>query len=185
MKLQMRDRLRVGIASAVFAMFFVAIQAKSASSLDISIPETKLRLYHTHTNERLEIVFRKGGDYLPEAISQLDYFLRDHRTGEVHHYDPRVFDLLADITAKSGHPGAEIDIICGYRSPWSNEYLRENTTGVAKNSLHMEAEAIDIRVPEIKTYRLRNIALSLRRGGVGYYPKSNFVHVDVGRVRQW
>lgn len=145
----------------------------------------RLRLYHTHTNERLNIVYRRGDRYLPQALHKLDHFLRDHRTGDVHHYDPRLFDLLTDLTAAVKHPNSEIDIICGYRSPWSNEFLRRTTTGVAKNSLHMQAEAIDIRVPAVKTARLRNAALALHRGGVGYYPQSNFVHVDLGRVRRW
>lgn len=147
--------------------------------------EYHLRLYHTHTGERLDIVYRRGNDYIPKALAMLDYFLRDHRTGEVHHYDPRVFDILEQLTVAVGRPGTEIDIICGYRTPWSNQYLRAHTEGVAKNSLHMQAQAIDIRIPGVPTSRVRDIALSLHRGGVGYYPHSNFVHVDTGRVRQW
>jgi uncharacterized protein YcbK (DUF882 family) len=145
----------------------------------------RLRLYHTHTGERLDMVYRRGGSYLPDALSQLDTFLRDHRTGEVHHFDPRLFDLLADLTSAVGRPGAELQIICGYRTPWSNEFLRRTTSGVAKHSLHMEAEAIDIRLPGTKTSAFRDAALALRRGGVGYYPGSDFIHVDVGPVRRW
>jgi uncharacterized protein YcbK (DUF882 family) len=107
-------------------------------------PESRLKLFHTHTQERLDLVFRRGETYLPEALEQLDRFLRDHRTGEVHHYDPQLFDLLAELTDSVGRPNAEIHIICGYRTPWSNEYLRTHSTGVAQNSLHMKAEAIDI-----------------------------------------
>jgi uncharacterized protein YcbK (DUF882 family) len=147
--------------------------------------EHRLRFYHTHTNERIDIVYRNGDSYLPEAIAQLDWFLRDHRTGQVHHYDPRLFDLLDDLTATLGRPGTEIDVICGYRSPWSNAYLRQHTSGVAEHSLHMQAMAIDIRIPGIKLSELRAMALSLHRGGVGYYPRSEFVHVDVGRPRWW
>jgi uncharacterized protein YcbK (DUF882 family) len=147
--------------------------------------ERYLHLYHTHTGERLDVVFRRGETYVPEALAKLDQFLRDHRTGEVHHYDPRLFDLLADLTAAARRPSAEIHIICGYRTPWSNEFLRTHTTGVAKNSLHMKAEAIDIRLPGVRTLRIRNLALALGRGGVGYYPKSDFIHVDVGRARRW
>jgi uncharacterized protein YcbK (DUF882 family) len=147
--------------------------------------EHRLRLFHTHTGERLDVVYKRGDAYVPEGLHQLDHFLRDHRTGAVHEYDPRVFDLLTDLTASVGRPGAEIAIICGYRSPWSNEYLRTHTTGVAKNSLHMEAEAIDIRLPGTRTLDFRQAALALHRGGVGYYPASDFIHVDVGRVRHW
>jgi uncharacterized protein YcbK (DUF882 family) len=147
--------------------------------------EYRLRLYHTHTNERINVVYRTGDRYVPQALQELDRFLRDHRTGDVHHFDPRLFDLLVDLTAAVRRPDAEIAIICGYRSPGSNEYLRRTTTGVAKSSLHMQAEAIDIRMPAVKTARLHDAAIALRRGGVGYYPKSNFVHVDLGRVRRW
>lgn len=147
--------------------------------------EHRLRLYHTHTAERIDIIYRKGDTYLPEAIAELDRFLRDHRTGEIHHFDPRLFDLLEDLTTALGRPGAEVDVICGYRTPWSNAFLRQHSSGVAAHSLHMQAMAIDIRVPGIKTSELRNAALRLHRGGVGYYPRSLFVHVDVGRPRWW
>ena len=144
-----------------------------------------LRLYNTHTDERLEIVFRRGEQYIPGALAKLDYFLRDHNTGEVRHFDPRLYDILADLTASVGHPSGEIDIVCGYRTPSTNELLRAHTTGVAKNSLHIQAEAIDLRMPGVDTLTLRRAALALRRGGVGYYPHSDFIHVDTGRVRQW
>jgi uncharacterized protein YcbK (DUF882 family) len=149
--------------------------------------EYRLRFYHTHTNERLDIVYRRGDNYLPEALAQLDHYLRDHRTGEVRHFDLRLFDLLYDLTASLNDSGGEIDVVCGYRTPWSNEFLRTRNahTGVALHSLHMQAEAIDIRLPGIPTSALRDAALRLQRGGVGYYRDSNFVHVDVGRVRRW
>jgi len=152
-----------------------------------SAPEYRLRFYHTHTNERLDIVYRRGDDYLPEALVALDHYLRDHRTGEVRHFDPQLFDLLHDLTASLDDSGGEIDVICGYRTPWSNEFLRTRSarTGVALHSLHMQAEAIDIRLPGISTSAVRDAALRLHRGGVGYYRSSDFVHVDVGRVRQW
>ena len=145
----------------------------------------RLRLFHTHTRERLDIEYRHGDIYDPVALARINYCLRDHRTGEVHNYDPRVFDMLHELTVALGRPDAEIDVICGYRTPWSNEYLRTHTHGVAENSLHMQAMAIDIRVPGVPTARLRDAALALRRGGVGYYAASDFVHVDVGRVRHW
>lgn len=150
-------------------------------------PETvyRLRLYHTHTRESIDIVYRIGNTYIASAVDQLDHFLRDHRTGDVIQLDQRVFDLLHDLTAAVGRPDQEIDIVCGYRTPWSNEFLRRTSVGVAQHSLHMQGEAIDIRMPGISTSQLRNVALSLHRGGVGYYPESRFVHVDVGRVRRW
>ena len=152
-----------------------------------STPEYRLRFYHTHTRERLDIVYRRGDAYIPEALDQLDHYLRDHRTGDVKHFDPRLFDLLFDLTSSLHDSGGEIDVICGYRTPWSNEFLRTRNahTGVAVHSLHMQAEAIDIRLPGIATSEVRDAALQLHRGGVGYYRSSDFVHVDVGRVRQW
>ncbi len=144
-----------------------------------------LRLYNTHTGERMEIVYRRGELYVQDALAKLDYFLRDHRTGDVRHFDPRLYDILSDLTASVGKPEGEIDIICGYRTSSTNETLRAHTTGVAKNSLHIQAEAIDLRMPGVDTLKLRKAALALGRGGVGYYPHSDFIHVDVGRVRQW
>jgi len=151
----------------------------------ISLPDRHLRLFHTHTGEHLDVVYKHDGSYVPGALEKLDHFLRDHRTGDVHHYDPRVFDLLTDLTQAIGRPNAEIQIICGYRAPKSNEFLRTHTSGVAKHSLHMQAEAIDIRLPGTRTSKFRDAALALGRGGVGYYPVSDFIHVDVGRVRRW
>jgi uncharacterized protein YcbK (DUF882 family) len=149
--------------------------------------EYRLRFYHSHTRERLDVVYRRGDQYIPEALDKLDHYLRDHRTGDVRHFDPRLFDLLHDLTASLGDSGGEIDVICGYRTPRSNEFLRTRNphTGVAQHSLHMQAEAIDIRLPGIPTSELRDAALRLHRGGVGYYRSSDFVHVDVGRVRYW
>jgi uncharacterized protein YcbK (DUF882 family) len=159
--------------------------ASPESNLPAPVPESRLRLFHTHTREHIDIVFRRGSEYVSGALENLNHFLRDHRTGDVHQYDPRVFDLLADLTASVGRAGSELEIICGYRTPWSNAFLRKNSTGVAKNSLHMQAEAIDIRLPGVPLKKFRDAALALHRGGVGFYAASNFIHVDVGRVRQW
>jgi uncharacterized protein YcbK (DUF882 family) len=148
-------------------------------------PEYRLRLLHLHTGERIDIVYRRGDTYLPDALVRLNQYLRDHRTGDVRAYDPRVFDLLHDLDAKLGRPDSEIDIVCGYRSPWSNEFLRTHGHGVAEHSLHMQAQAIDIRMPGVRSSTVRDAALAMHRGGVGYYAQSNFVHVDVGRVRRW
>lgn len=146
-----------------------------------------LHLHHLHTGETLDIVYRVGDTYLPDSIAKLNYFLRDHRTNAVSHYDPKEFDVLHDVMAKLGRSGSEIDIVCGFRTPFSNNFLRTRSasTGVAQHSQHMLAKAIDIRVPGVSTRVLRDIALSLKAGGVGYYPVSQFVHVDVGPVRTW
>ncbi len=146
-----------------------------------------LRLHHLHTGEDLDLVYRVGDTYLPDAMDRLNHFLRDHRTNDASTYDPREFDLLHNLLTRLHRPNATIDIVCGYRTPASNTYLRTlaPVTGVAEHSQHMLAKAIDIRIPGVSTATLRNAALSLRAGGVGYYPRSQFVHVDVGPVRQW
>jgi len=167
----------------MFGILSSPVQVTKAA--EAPVQEYRLRLFHTHTGERIDIVYRRGDVYFPDAINRLDQFLRDHRTGDVHQFDARLFDLLHDLTASLGHAGTEIDIICGFRTPWSNEFLRRTSSGVASHSLHMEGEAIDIRIPGISTSELRDAALALHRGGVGFYPKSEFVHVDVGRVRRW
>lgn len=184
---------RVNIKSRVgfqcLSLIFFLLLAPLGHSESAAPPgrEYRLRFYHTHTGERLNVVYRRGDQYIPQALDELDHYLRDHRTGDVRHFDPRLFDLLYDLTASLGDSGGEIDVICGYRTPWSNEFLRARSphTGVAQHSLHMQAEAIDIRLPGIPTSELRDAALSLHRGGVGYYRSSDFVHVDVGRVRHW
>ena len=159
--------------------------SRIAIANNIPAQDHRLLLFHLHTNERINIVYRKGNAYVPDAVEQLDHFLRDHRTGDVTTLDPRLFDLLSDLTVSVGRPGTEIDIVCGYRTPWSNEFLRRTTSGVAEHSQHMRGEAIDIRIPGVSTARLREAALGLHRGGVGYYPQSGFVHVDLGPVRRW
>ena len=156
--------------------------AATTPATDVSY---RLRFYHTHTGERLDVVYRHGEDYDPDAKARIDEYLNDYRTGDVREYDPRLLDLLHDLLASLGRPNAEIDVVCGYRTPHTNEYLRTHGHGVARHSLHMQAMAIDIRVPGVSTAELRDAALRLGRGGVGYYAASEFVHVDVGRVRRW
>jgi uncharacterized protein YcbK (DUF882 family) len=155
---------------ALLTLAVISAGNSSFAAETTSSQEHHLRLYHTHTGEHIDIVYRRGDVYLPEAEEKLDYFLRDHRTGDVKHYDPRVFDILSDVATAVGLPGAEIDIICGYRTAWSNEFLRGRSAGVAKNSQHMQAHAIDIRIPGVDTLTLRNAALELGRWRGGLLP---------------
>ena len=147
----------------------------------------RLRLHHLHTGESIDVAYKKNGEYLQDGIAMLNQFLRDHRTNDVANYDPLEFDLLHSLLVKLGRPNATIDIVCGYRTPWSNNFLRTRSaeTGVAEHSQHMLSKAIDIRIPGVSTRAIRDAALSLGMGGVGYYPISKFVHVDVGPVREW
>ena len=173
------------VKASLLGILFVVPPARDVRASMAPVPEYRLSLLHMHTGERIDLVYRRGDHYIPEALTRLDEYLRDHRTGDIRHYDPQVFDLLHDLNAKLKRPDGEIDIVCGYRSPWSNEFLRIHGHGVAQHSLHMQAMAIDIRMPGVETSTLRDAALVLQRGGVGYYEKSGFVHVDVGRVRRW
>jgi uncharacterized protein YcbK (DUF882 family) len=175
------------ICRSIFGLLLLIVPRSRASDTSQAVQEYRLRFYHTHTGERLNIVYRRGDSYSQQALGKLDNFLRDHRTGDVRHFDPRLFDLLHDLTASVHDADGEIDVICGYRTPWSNDFLRHRSahTGVAQHSLHMQAEAIDIRLPGVSTAAVRDAALKLHRGGVGYYRASDFVHVDVGRVRRW
>jgi uncharacterized protein YcbK (DUF882 family) len=177
------------IASGLHATNSSSLRTTESKPADLPTApaEYRLHLHHLHTGEDINIVYRIGNTYLPDALEQLNHFLRDHRTQDVRNYDPREFDVLHELMTSLGHPNGVIDIVCGYRTPWSNRFLRTRaaSTGVAEHSQHMLAKAIDIRVPGVKTTTLRNAALALHAGGVGFYPVSQFVHVDVGPVRQW
>jgi uncharacterized protein YcbK (DUF882 family) len=163
----------------------------AASGATTDIPEDgkpyQLKMTNLHTGESVDIVYRIGDTYLPDALEKLNYFLRDHNTQDVSNYDPKEFDVLHAMLARLGKLNSAIQIVCGYRTPETNAALRQNSpqTGVAEHSQHMEGHAIDLRVPGVPTARLRDAALSLEAGGVGYYPTSQFVHVDVGPVREW
>lgn len=143
-----------------------------------------LKLRHLHTGERLDITYFRNGAYDRDALDRLNHYLRDHRDGTVHRIDPGVIDFLHDLTEKLD-VGKRIDIVCGYRSPRTNALLRAKSSGVAKRSLHMQGKALDIRVPGRRVRTVAKAAQSLRRGGVGSYSRSNFVHIDTGQVRSW
>lgn len=136
--------------------------------------------------ELIDVIYRVGDTYIPGALDNLSQFLRDKHNDEVKSYDPRTFDVLHTMLRKLNSPTSVIEILCGYRTKETNDALRESgTTNAAEHSEHIEANALDIRVPGIPAVRLRDAALSLGAGGVGYYPKGQFVHVDTGPVRKW
>ncbi len=142
-----------------------------------------LTLRHTHTDERLSTTYFANGSYVPEAIEDIERLLRDFRTNEVHAIDLRLLDLLYALARECG--GEAFEVISGYRSAATNAHLQATTEGVATNSLHLEGRAIDVRLTGIDTAKLRNAAMNLSRGGVGFYPQSDFVHLDTGRARSW
>jgi uncharacterized protein YcbK (DUF882 family) len=143
-----------------------------------------LSLVNTHTGGSLAVAYWERGAYLAEGLAALNTFLRDHRTGDEYPMDPPLFDILHDLRLAAG-TREPFQVISGYRSPRSNALLRAEGHGVASGSLHMQGRAIDIRVADVASDRLRNAAVTLRRGGVGYYRASDFVHVDTGHVRCW
>ena len=145
----------------------------------------RLAFDHTHTGERLDIVYALGERYLPDALTTLNRFLRDHYTGQVGLIDPQLFDLLHRLTVELGSR-EPFQVISGYRCPATNATLKATRGGgVASHSLHMDGKAIALRLPSVPLAHLRDAALGLRAGGVGFYQREQFVHVDTGRVRHW
>lgn len=142
-----------------------------------------LSLYHTHTGERLQVTYFEDGAYVPDALASINALLRDFRSGEATRIDPALFDTLHALNLACG--AGTFEVISAFRSPATNEMLRARSSGVAGNSLHVHGRAIDVRLSGRDTRRLRDAAIALGRGGVGYYASSNFVHLDTGRVRSW
>lgn len=144
-----------------------------------------LAFEHTHTREKLRIVYAVGDKYVPEALKKLNHLLRDHYSGQVCRMDPKLFDYLFRLKQTLGSD-APFQVISGYRCPATNTKLRQKSRGgVAKRSLHMEGKALDIRISGVSLHDLRDAAKASRRGGVGFYPQDKFVHVDTGAVRSW
>lgn len=158
------------------------VVAQAARS-PISVHKT-LSFQNINTGDKLKLTYFEKGQYVHSALREIDYLLRDYRTGDVQRIDTALIDQLHDLKIMLGI-NKPFNIICGYRSPQTNANLRQHSRGVAKKSLHMEGRAIDIRLDGCDIRHLRNAAIALHRGGVGYYPKSNFVHLDTGTFRTW
>lgn len=148
------------------------------------IDERRLILKNTHTGDVLDTIYRANGRLRPAELGRLDWLFRDHRAGSVLPIDARLFDLLHELAASAGVE-PRYEIISGYRSPATNAMLATTSDGVSSRSLHMEGKAIDIRLVGVALVKFRDLALARQAGGVGYYPGSDFVHLDVGRVRSW
>ena len=171
----------VSVAGAAMTMVAPRVVASAAP---VTVPDRELSFYNTHTGEKPSATFWSNGQYLDDGIEEISWLLRDHRAGESSAMDPRLLDLLYTLQQKAGQRG-EFHVISGYRSPATNDMLSKRSSGVAKRSYHMLGQAIDIRLPGFDTRELHQAAKSLKAGGVGYYSSSDFVHVDVGRVRYW
>ncbi len=149
-----------------------------------SIAPRKVALHNLHTGEKLDAVYFENGRYAPDVMQAVNHMLRDYRTGDAHMIDPRLLDLLDAVTKRIGSR-APVQVLCGYRSPKTNAMLHQHSEQVALHSLHLKGQAIDIRLDDAALPHLHSAALKLGAGGVGYYPVSNFVHIDVGPVRRW
>lgn len=167
------------------AMLACALGAPTIARAALVSPHEKsLKLFNIHTGETFNNVFWAEGRFLPDSLNDLNYLLRDFRSDTVKPIDPSLLSLLEKVSRQVG-PGSTVHVISGYRSPETNQMLAERSNGVAKHSMHLEGKAIDIRVPGHELTTVRKIAMGLRAGGVGYYPDSQFVHIDTGRVRSW
>ena len=176
-----RRFLKIGAQAAISGLFPISAVASINRSLT---PKRRLSFYNTHTDERLEVCYYTQGRYQPSSLRKINYIFRDHYSGEIKPIHKDLIDFFYSISKTIGH-GVQFHIVSGYRSPETNAMLRRKTRAVAKNSLHMRGKAADIRVPGYDTRRLKHICMKMRVGGVGYYPGSDFVHVDTGKVRCW
>jgi uncharacterized protein YcbK (DUF882 family) len=177
--LSRRGFLKLGAA----ALLAASVPGKALANI-ASTPERTLSFYHLHTGEQLNATYWADGSYQQQGLAEIYNLLRDFRTGVVNPIDTQLLDLLHNLALKLD-VNKPFHVISGYRSPKTNAMLAKNSSGVAKHSLHMDGLAVDIRLPGRDLSSLHRAALSMQAGGVGYYPVSDFVHVDVGRVRQW
>ncbi len=179
-----RGWLKAGAVGTAFALTGLRSWSALAAVDRKSNGVRELNLYNQHTGENLKTCYWAEGDYLPDALTDINHILRDYRTNDVLPMELPLLDLLYTLQGVLATP-KPFQIISGYRSPQTNAMLAAHSGGVAKSSLHMQGRAIDIHVEGIPLDQLRRAAISLQVGGVGYYPASNFVHVDTGRVRTW
>jgi uncharacterized protein YcbK (DUF882 family) len=179
-----RQVIKAGLAASALLLTPWQAWAKVGKAL-VDLPERTVNLYNTHTGEMLsKFVYWQDGNYIKDAFDEISYLLRDHRTDEVHPFDPLVIDQVFAIGRKL-NARQPFEIFSGFRTAETNQELRHRSRRVARHSLHIEARAIDLRLPGVPVRQLRTAALSLRDGGVGYYPKRGFVHLDSGPVRHW
>ena len=175
--------LKTGALALFAAPTFLEAAAAPPTALR-SLSERSLSFLNLHTGESLKTVYWQTGAYLASSLSDINRVLRDHRTNETHEIEPQLLDLLCDLRLRLD-TRESLQIISGYRSPATNAMLHANSEGVATHSLHMDGKAVDIRIRGKALSLVRKTALAMKAGGVGYYPSSDFVHVDIGRVRSW
>jgi uncharacterized protein YcbK (DUF882 family) len=172
------------MTAAIATLILTSLANESQGTLQRD--ERELSFYHTHTGKPLDVIYARDGAYVPSALEEINHFLFDFRTGDAAEMDPELLDLIYDVRAALASDGT-YHVVSAYRSPKTNEMLRgrSNNTGVAKNSQHLLGKAIDVRLEGVNTRTLRDTALGMKRGGVGFYEASDFVHMDTGRPRSW
>ncbi|UOA08743.1 DUF882 domain-containing protein [Methylobacter sp. S3L5C] len=154
-------------------------------SLDISYPAYKtLSFEHAHTGDKLKLTYFEQGRYIKDALKEINYLMRDYHNDDIHPIDTALLDQLFDLKQTLGVT-KPFHIVSGYRSPITNAQLRSHSSGVAEHSFHMQGRAIDIQVQGVATKTIKNAAIAMAKGGVGYYPRSGFVHLDTGEIRSW
>lgn len=183
-----RDLLKAGLIGVAAGIVTVGVSGPvlAAGRMASGGGAQRVSFRNAHTGDSFDGVYKVGGKYLPDAFDRINYVLRDFRTGEDYPIDPRCIDIISMVQQRTQRKDP-LEVLSGYRSPRTNNMLRSasSSSGVARNSLHMTGQAIDFRMPGFSTARLRDISIDLRAGGVGYYARSNFVHVDTGKVRHW
>ncbi|RJQ57003.1 MAG: DUF882 domain-containing protein [Nitrospiraceae bacterium] len=173
------------LAGGLITMASSLMPRKAFSTVkELLLPEKSLFFYNTYTGETLNADYWSNGQYITDVLNEINHIFRDHLTETIEVIDTNLLDLLFALREKLKITGP-FHIISGYRTPQTNARLRKHKRGVAKNSLHMFGQAVDIRVPGFSTKALRLAAIDLKGGGVGYYPRAGFVHLDVGEVRYW
>ena len=181
-----RGFVRTGLALALGAAASQPAWATATRpSFDRVDEIARLAFVHTHTGESLDVVYREGPHYVSDALTEIDRVLRDHRSGDVHAIDRNLLDQLVRVQRLLDVGERPFHVISGYRSPKTNAMLAARSGGVATKSLHLQGRAVDVRMPGVELRALHRAALSMKAGGVGYYARSNFVHLDTGRIRRW
>jgi uncharacterized protein YcbK (DUF882 family) len=176
-----RQFLKIGAMAFIATLCPLASPAFPNSS---SFPNRRLSFFNTHTGEHLDVDYCIKGQYYPNGLSAINHILRDHRTEDICPMDTRLLDLLFGISKKL-NTRKPFHVISGYRSPATNAMLLNSSSGVAKNSFHIKGQAIDIRLPDFRLADLKTMAINMNAGGVGYYPQSDFIHLDLGPIRCW
>ncbi|MBM9615570.1 DUF882 domain-containing protein [Desulfobulbus rhabdoformis] len=172
------------VHSAQALVGLTAFSIPEICSAKVASGKRSVYLYHANQRKELKLTYAVGNLYDPRALAQVNSFLRDYHTGQIHRIDPKLLDILWAVQQETGAKGA-YKVVSAFRSPQTNRKLSRTHRGVADHSLHMKGRAVDLSHPDVRLSQIRHCAMNMRTGGVGYYPRSNFVHLDTGMYRTW